>query len=103
MAAMLKTVRGHATDKVIAVGSHPLSGSAEMYVSYILKRTQICLEDQQDIRLFQRAEAAGTTRSALIRRAIDAYLDVPLDADIERFRNAAQAAAGCAPYLSRCE
>jgi hypothetical protein len=73
-----------------------------MYVAYISKRTQIYLDTQQDIRLFQRAAAAGTTRSALIRRAINAYPDGPPDADIARFRAAVDAAAGCAPYLSRC-
>jgi predicted transcriptional regulator len=45
-----------------------------MYDSYIMKRTQIYLEADQDRRLAKRATATGTTKSNLIREAIDAYL-----------------------------
>jgi predicted DNA-binding protein len=45
-----------------------------MYVSYIMKRTQIYLDLDQDRRLTRRATAAGTTKSTLIREAIESYL-----------------------------
>lgn len=45
-----------------------------MYTSYIVKRTQIYLEADQDQRLSARARAAGATKSTLIREAIEAYL-----------------------------
>jgi predicted DNA-binding protein len=45
-----------------------------MYVSYIMKRTQIYLEADQDRRLASRATTAGTTKSTLIREAIESYL-----------------------------
>ena len=48
-----------------------------MYNTYIMKRTQIYLDDEHDRRLSERADAAGTTKSALIREAIDAYLAEP--------------------------
>ena len=37
-------------------------------------RTQIYLDDDQDRRLQARARATGTTKSALIREAIDQFL-----------------------------
>ena len=73
-----------------------------MYDSYIVKRTQIYLEDRQDDDLARRAAAEGLTKSALIRRAVDEYL-VDNDADEElrlaRFRAAVDAVAGAAPDL----
>jgi predicted DNA-binding protein len=45
-----------------------------MYVSYIMKRTQIYLEADQDRRLATRARADGTTKSTVIREAIETYL-----------------------------
>ena len=50
-----------------------------MYVSYIMKRTQIYLEADQDRRLAGRARAAGTTKSTLIREAIESYLSTADD------------------------
>ena len=50
-----------------------------MYVSYIVKRTQIYLEADQDRRLASRATAAGTTKSTLIREAIESYLSTAVD------------------------
>ncbi len=41
---------------------------------YIVKRTQIYLDDEQDRRLQERARATGRTKSALIRDAIDRLL-----------------------------
>ena len=48
-----------------------------MYDSYIMKRTQIYLDLDQDERLAQRARNAGTTKSTLIREAIQEYLAKP--------------------------
>ena len=42
-----------------------------VYDSYIVKRTQIYLDDRQDDDLARRAAAEGVTKSALIRRAVD--------------------------------
>jgi gamma-glutamyl phosphate reductase len=54
-----------------------------MYIAYIVKRTQIYLDDSQDARLARRAAAAGKTKSSLIREAIEAYL-VKADAPHEQ-------------------
>lgn len=61
-----------------------------MYDTYIMKRTQIYLEDEQSEKLARRASAAGVTKSTLIRDAIDAYLDASTAdrAGLERFRAA---------------
>ena len=48
-----------------------------MYSSYIMKRTQIYLDVDQDRRLAARARAAGATKSTLIREAIESYLSRP--------------------------
>jgi predicted transcriptional regulator len=50
-------------------------------LTYIVKRTQIYLDDEQEARLDRRARATGVTRSALIRAAVDAFLasDKPLN------------------------
>jgi predicted DNA-binding protein len=45
-----------------------------MYVSHVMKRTQIYLDLDQDRRLARCAAAAGTTKSTLIRAAIESYL-----------------------------
>lgn len=50
---------------------------------YIVKRTQIYLDDDQDRRLARRARASGRTKSALIREAIDRLLSKePLASDL---------------------
>lgn len=69
--------------------------------SYIVKRTQIYLDEGQDERLGRRASAAGTTKSDLIRRAIDAFLAATPDdaARLQDFRAAVREAAGSAPSL----
>lgn len=60
-----------------------------MYTLYIMRRTQIYVDDAQDERLAERASAEGVTKSALIREAIDAYLDGPDEAhELARFRAA---------------
>jgi predicted DNA-binding protein len=48
-----------------------------MYSSYIMRRTQIYLSSDQAASLARRARAAGTTKSNLIREAIEDYLAKP--------------------------
>ena len=72
-----------------------------MYARYIVKRTQIYLEERQDGALAKRADAEGVTKSRVIRQAIDAYLASSDDkaARLERFREGVRASFGSAPYL----
>lgn len=72
-----------------------------MYDLYIVKRTQIYLDETQDDELGRRAAAEGLTKSALIRRAVDIYLDGADDEDLQlaRFKAAVDAVAGVAPDL----
>ena len=72
-----------------------------MYDLYIVKRTQIYLDNRQDDDLARRAAAEGLTKSALIRRAVDAYLDNDGDDELRlaRFKAAVDAVAGVAPDL----
>jgi len=66
-----------------------------------VKRTQIYLEERHARELDRRAAAGHTTRSELIRQALDSYLG-PEDAEAEalrRFREAVDAAYGIAPHL----
>ena len=74
-----------------------------MYDIYIVKRTQIYVGDAQNDELGRRAAAEGLTKSALIRRAIDAYLGGAEDesARLVRFRAAIDAVAGVAPNLPK--
>jgi hypothetical protein len=73
-----------------------------MYDSYIMKRTQIYLDEGQDDRLARRARAAGVTKSTLIRDAIERYLEEGDEPAIRlsRWRAALSEAFGAAPYLS---
>jgi Ribbon-helix-helix protein, copG family len=68
-----------------------------------VKRRQIYLDEGQDAELVRRALAEGSTKSALIRRAIDRYLEAFEDDDLRlvRFKTAVNAAAGIAPDLPR--
>ncbi|HSV66622.1 MAG TPA: CopG family transcriptional regulator [Mycobacteriales bacterium] len=65
-----------------------------------MKRTQIYLTEDQDRRLGQRATVTRCTKSQLIRQAIDAFLDQPVDEDarLAEFKAAVEAAAGSAPW-----
>lgn len=69
--------------------------------SYIMKRTQIYVDEEQDESLARRAAATGVTKSTLIREAIDAYLKGRPDERLrlDRFRAAVRSAAGSADYL----
>jgi hypothetical protein len=67
-----------------------------------VKRTQIYLDEQQDELLAERAAAVGTTKSDLIRMAIDQYLGragMSLDDWRSRWQSAVRDTAGTAPYL----
>jgi hypothetical protein len=61
-----------------------------MYTSYIVRRTQIYLEDDQDDLLTRRAQGSAVTKSMLIRQAIDAFLDesMHVQSGLVRFRSA---------------
>jgi len=66
-----------------------------------VKRTQIYLEERQARELARRAAARHTTKSELIREALDAYLGSgdPEAERLKRFRDAVDAVFGIAPYL----
>lgn len=72
-----------------------------MYDPYTVRRTQIYLDEGQDHQLARRAAAEGVTKSALVRRAVDEYLDSTGDDDLAlaRFKAAVDAVAGAAPDL----
>jgi predicted DNA-binding protein len=72
-----------------------------MYNTYIMKRTQIYLDELLDSRLAKRAKASKRTKSDLIREAVGAYLTGPEDQETQLlgFRAAVRAAAGAAPRL----
>lgn len=67
-----------------------------------MNRTQIYLDEEQTARLDERAAAEGTSRSTVIRRAVDAYLEQE-DRDTAewqaQWRKALERSAGIAPYL----
>jgi predicted transcriptional regulator len=67
-----------------------------------MNRTQIYLDDDQTTRLDQRAAAEGTSRSMVIRRAVDVYLsqeERDAAAWQEQWRKAIEGTAGIASYL----
>lgn len=67
-----------------------------------MNRTQIYLDDSQTARLDERAAAEGTSRSTVIRRAVDIYLaqeERDAAAWQEQWRQALEKTAGCAPSL----
>lgn len=72
-----------------------------MYGLYIMRRTQIYLDEAQGERLARAAAAGETTVSALIRAAIDAYLDGSPSGEerLLRFRSIVGEVAGAAPEL----
>jgi predicted DNA-binding protein len=72
-----------------------------MYNPYIMHRTQIYLGDEQERALTDRARQVGSTKSALIREAIDSYLtpDTAEQTALARLRTAVADASGCASYL----
>jgi hypothetical protein len=73
-----------------------------MYSVYIVRRTQIYLEEQQAGALVRRARARGVTASHVIREAIDEYLAQPEDEserELARFRAALDETFGSAAGL----
>ncbi len=72
-----------------------------MYAIYIVRRTQIYLEERQAQAVARRARASGETASHVIRQAIDRYLGEPDDEAerLARFRVMADETFGVAPYL----
>jgi hypothetical protein len=72
-----------------------------MYDSYIVKRTQIYLEQRQADELARRARTRGVTASHVIREAITGYLAEPEDEaeQLARFRAALDETFGIASYL----
>lgn len=67
-----------------------------------MNRTQIYLDDEQTTRLDERAAAEGTSRSMVIRRAVDEYLsqeDQSTAAWKAQWKEALDGTAGIAPYL----
>ena len=72
-----------------------------MYTLYIVKRTQIYLDERQADELGRRAAVRGTTASKMIREAINQYLAEPDDAPqrLARYRAALDDSFGIAPHL----
>lgn len=72
-----------------------------MYNLYIMKRTQIYLDERQSVELGRRAAVRRTTASKMIREAIDQYLAEPDDASqrLGRYRAALDDSFGIAPHL----
>ena len=67
-----------------------------------MNRTQIYLDNHQTARLDKRAAVEGTSRSMVIRRAVDAYLtqeERDAAAWQEQWKQAVGKSAGLAPYL----
>jgi metal-responsive CopG/Arc/MetJ family transcriptional regulator len=66
------------------------------------RRTQIYLDDAQTAKLDDMAAAERTTRSSLIRRAIDVYIDEHEQKKAawrQQWQEAVAATAGIAPHL----
>ena len=60
-----------------------------MYNTYIMRRTQIYLDNEQAEHLGRRARASGVTKSTVIREAIATYLATPDGTEeLARFRAA---------------
>lgn len=75
-------------------------GGVRLYT--MSRRTQIYLDEEQTAKLDERAAAEGTTRSTLIRRAIDAFLAEKEEKTLswrEQWQEAVAESAGIAPYL----
>ncbi len=73
-----------------------------MYAPYTVRRTQIYLGEEQAALLGARARATGTTKSALVREAIDAFLSgeaTSAASGLARMRAAVAEAAGIAAGL----
>ena len=76
--------------RVIHAKTPSLRRAETVYGLYIVKRTQIYLDEDQEASLAKRAATSGVSKSALIREAIDAFLAGPGTREIflGRFRAA---------------
>jgi len=76
-----------------ALGSDPRRDDV---CSYIVQRTQIYLDEEQQRRLTARSRSTGRTKSDLIREAVDAFLDEGLDTidELAAFRSVVELGAG---------
>jgi len=72
-----------------------------MYDSYIMKRTQIYLYEDQAAELTRRSRSQGVTASNLIREAVEQYLAGPGDeaTELARQRASLREAFGVLPQL----
>ena len=72
-----------------------------MYAVYIMRRTQIYIDEDQATELARRARARGVTSSHVIREAIERYLVGEEDeaAELARQRTALRDAFGSVPSL----
>jgi Arc/MetJ-type ribon-helix-helix transcriptional regulator len=72
-----------------------------MYDAYIVKRTQIYLDETQAAELAHRSIARGVTASHMIREAVELYLADADDeaAELARQRSALRDAYGAIPRL----
>jgi hypothetical protein len=72
-----------------------------MYATYIVRRTQIYLEEAQALELARRSDARGVTLSHMIREAISAYLTEGDDdgSELARQRASLNEAFGAVPRL----
>lgn len=72
-----------------------------MYAVYIMRRTQIYLDEDQAMELARRARARGVTASHVIREAVERYLSGDEDeaAELARQRTALRDAFGSLPSL----
>ncbi len=80
----------------------PPVDDVRLYIVKDKQRTQIYLDTGQTAKLDELAAAEGTTRSMLIRRAIDAYLSQETQgasAWRERWQEVVAETAGIAPHL----
>jgi predicted DNA-binding protein len=66
-------------------------------ITYIVKRTQIYLDEDQDARLEAAARVSGSTKSSLIRSAIDAFFSRPRD--VTSLEASLKATSGALPDL----
>lgn len=67
-----------------------------------MNRTQIYLDEAQTARLDEKAAAEGTSRSTVIRRAVDAYLEQETRDEAAwraQWKKALAGSVGHAPYL----
>ena len=62
-----------------------------------MKRTQIYLDEEQDARLEATARVSGSTKSSVIRSAIDAFLSRPRD--VSALEASLKATSGALPDL----